>query len=93
MRDQLDRLVDEMLQKGIFYDDAQQAIERRFITWALARAEGNLGRAAGLLGIHRNTLTKQDGGLSAKTDRLATIFWRGLLDDFRCSDIISSQSP
>ena len=59
MRDQLDRLVDEMLRKGILYDDARQAIERRFISRALSRSEGNLGRAADLLGIHRNTLTRK----------------------------------
>ena len=59
MRDQLDRLVDEMLRKGILYDDARQAIERRFITRALSRSEGNLGQAAELLGIHRNTLTRK----------------------------------
>ncbi len=59
MRDQLDRLVDEMLRKGILYDDARQAIERRFITRALSRSEGNLGQAADLLGIHRNTLTRK----------------------------------
>lgn len=59
MRDQLDRLVDEMLRKGILYDDARQAIERRFISRALSRSEGNLGQAADLLGIHRNTLTRK----------------------------------
>jgi DNA-binding NtrC family response regulator len=59
VRDQLDRLVDEMLRKGILYDDARQAIERRFITRALSRSEGNLGQAADLLGIHRNTLTRK----------------------------------
>jgi DNA-binding NtrC family response regulator len=59
VRDQLDRLVDEMLRKGILYDDARQAIERRFISRALSRSEGNLGQAADLLGIHRNTLTRK----------------------------------
>ena len=53
MRDQLDRLVDEMLRKGILYDDARQAIERRFITRALSlRSARPL-----IIGIHRNTLT------------------------------------
>ena len=59
MRDQLDRFVDEMLKKGILYDDARQAIERCFITRALTRSKGNLGQAASLLGIHRNTLTRR----------------------------------
>ena len=59
MREQLNRLVDEMLTKGILYDDARREIEKRFITRALARSNGNLGRAAALLGIHRNTLTRK----------------------------------
>ncbi len=59
MRDQLDRFVDDMLKKGILYDDARQAIERRFISRALTRSKGNLGQAADLLGIHRNTLSRK----------------------------------
>ena len=59
MRDQLNRLVDDMLKRGILYDDARQAIERRFISQALTRSQGNLGRAANLLGIHRNTLSRK----------------------------------
>lgn len=59
MKEQLDELIDEMLTKGILYDDAKREIERRFISRALARSGGNLGRAAGLLGIHRNTLTRK----------------------------------
>ena len=59
MREQLDRLIDEMLKKGILYDDAKREIERRFITRALTRSKGNLGQAANLLGIHRNTLSRK----------------------------------
>ena len=59
MREQLDKLVEEMATKGIRYEDARQEFERRFITRALARSKGNLGRAAGLLGIHRNTLSRK----------------------------------
>ena len=59
MREQLDRLIDEMLTKGVLYDDARQVIEHRFISRALARSKGNLGRAADLLGIHRNTLSRK----------------------------------
>ena len=48
-----------MLKKGMLYDDARQAVERRFITRALTRSKGNLGQAADLLGIHRNTLSRK----------------------------------
>ncbi len=59
MREQLDRLVEEMLTKGLLYEDARQEFERKFIKHALAKSKGNVGRAAGLLGIHRNTLSRK----------------------------------
>ena len=59
MREQLDRLVDEMVSKGICFDDAHREFEKRFITRALVKAEGNLCKAADLLGMHRNTLSRK----------------------------------
>ena len=59
MRDQLERLVDEMVTKGIRFDDAQREFEKRFIAHVLVKAEGNLGKAADLLGMHRNTLSRK----------------------------------
>ena len=52
-------MIDEMLTKGILYEDARREIERRFITRALKRSKANLSRAAALLGIHRNTLSRK----------------------------------
>ena len=59
MRDQLERLVDEMVDKGIRYGDAQREFEKRFIARVLLKAAGNLGQAADLLGMHRNTLSRK----------------------------------
>ena len=59
LREQLERLVDEMVTKGIRYDEAQREFEKKFIMNVLAKADGNLGKAADLLGIHRNTLTRK----------------------------------
>jgi DNA-binding NtrC family response regulator len=59
MREQLERLVDEMVTKGIRYDEAQREFEKKFIMQVLQKADGNLGRAADLLGIHRNTLARK----------------------------------
>lgn len=59
MRDQLERLVDELMAKGIRYDEAQREFEKRFLVRALAATDGNLAKAASLLGIHRNTLTRK----------------------------------
>ncbi len=59
MREKLERLVEEMVEKGILYDDARREFERRFITRALDKAGGNLTRAAGIMGLHRNTLSRK----------------------------------
>ena len=59
MREQLDKLVDEMFSKGLVYEEVRQELERRFISRALACSKGNLGRAASLLGMHRNTLSRK----------------------------------
>jgi DNA-binding NtrC family response regulator len=59
LREQLERLVDEMVTKGIRYDEAQREFEKKFIMHVLQKADGNLGKAADLLGIHRNTLTRK----------------------------------
>ena len=59
MRDQLDRLVQEMLEKGILYDDARREFEKMFIARALQRTKGNVGDAADILGLHRNTVARK----------------------------------
>ncbi|MDP1569528.1 MAG: helix-turn-helix domain-containing protein [Vicinamibacterales bacterium] len=59
MRDLLEQLVTEMVDKGIHYEDAQREFQKRFITRVVQRSEGNLGRAADTLGVHRNTLTRK----------------------------------
>ena len=59
MREQLDKLVQEMLEKGILYDDARREFEKMFISRALQRSKGNVGDAADLLGLHRNTVARK----------------------------------
>ena len=59
MRDQMERLVSEMLDKGVQYDDARREFEKLFIARALQRSKGNLGDAADLLGLHRNTVARK----------------------------------
>jgi len=59
VREILDQLVAEMVDKGIRYDDAQREFEKRFIAKVVQRADGNLSRAADTLGVHRNTLTRK----------------------------------
>ena len=59
MRDQLERLVSELLDKGVLYDEARQEFEKVFIARALQRTNGNVGEAAELLGLHRNTIARK----------------------------------
>jgi DNA-binding NtrC family response regulator len=59
LREQLERLVDDMVTRGVRYEDAQREFEKRFIAHVLRDADGNLGKAADLLGMHRNTLSRK----------------------------------
>jgi DNA-binding NtrC family response regulator len=59
VRDQLDTLVQEMLNRGVHYDDARREFEKVFITRALQRSKGSVGDAASLLGLHRNTVARK----------------------------------
>jgi DNA-binding protein Fis len=59
VRDQLEGLVVQMVERGILFDEAVREFEKRFIKRVLERAEGNQSRAAEVLGIHRNTLSRK----------------------------------
>ena len=59
MREHLEALVDELVERGVYYDDARREFERRFIEKALRKAGGRLNGAAALMGVHRNTLTRK----------------------------------
>ena len=59
MNERLERLIEEMVQKGIRFSDANREFERRFISRVVAQSDGNLSRAAETLGIHRNTLSRK----------------------------------
>ena len=59
MRDQLESLVGMMVERGILLEEAVTEFEKKFIKRALERANGNQSRAAKLLGIHRNTLSRK----------------------------------
>ncbi len=59
MKQQLDSLVTEMIEKGILFGEARREFEKRFIARVLQRHRGNLSRAAKDLRIHRNTLGKK----------------------------------
>ena len=55
----LDRLVQEMVDREVRFEDAVREFEKRFIARVLARCDGSLTRTADALGIHRNTLARK----------------------------------
>ncbi len=59
MKQQLESLVTEMVDKGILFSEAKREFEKKFIVRVLQRNRGNLSRAAKDLRIHRNTLGKK----------------------------------
>jgi len=61
VKQQLEALVTEMVDKGIRFEEAKREFEKRFIARVLQRHRGNLSRAAADLKIHRNTLGKKIG--------------------------------
>jgi DNA-binding NtrC family response regulator len=59
VRDSLERLVSEMLDKGVQYEEVRRELEKLSITRALQRTKGSLGEAGELLGLHRNTIARK----------------------------------
>ena len=52
-------LVQQMIERGILFDDAQREFERVFLTRALAKTNYNVCKAAKMTGLHRNTLSRK----------------------------------
>ena len=50
-----------MVERGIMFDEAVTEFEKKFIKRVLDRSKGNQSRAARVLGIHRNTLSRKIG--------------------------------
>ncbi len=59
MKQQLETLISQMVEKGIVFDEACQEFERQFLRQVLERNHGNQSHAARELGMHRNTLRRK----------------------------------
>ncbi len=59
IKDDLDTLVQHLLDRGVYFEDAQREFERLFIARALAKTNGNVCKAAKITGLHRNTLSRK----------------------------------
>lgn len=59
MKETFEELVDHLLEKGFFMEQAVEILERTLIARAVERTGGNRLAASKLLGIHRNTLQRK----------------------------------
>ena len=59
MKDQLESLVNQMIERGLMFAEATSEFEKKFILKVLEKYHGNQTKAAKALGIHRNTLNKK----------------------------------
>ena len=59
MKEELESLVGVMVERGILLEEAVTEFEKKFIRCALEKSKGNQSRAAKVLGIHRNTLSRK----------------------------------
>ena len=64
--DRLEKLVEEMVDKGVQFDDAVHEFEKRFISRVLGSCAGSLTKTADALGMHRTTLTRKLGEYKIK---------------------------
>jgi len=66
MRDQMEKLINEMLDGRILLDEAITEFEKLYIQRALERHSDHISKTANALGIHRNTLSKRVAVYRAK---------------------------
>jgi DNA-binding protein Fis len=59
VKDQLEALIGQMVDRGIVFEEARSEFEKRFIKKVLDSSGGNQSKAARILGIHRNTLSRK----------------------------------
>jgi len=59
MKETFEKLVNHLLEKGFFMEEAVEILEKTFIARAVERTQGNRCAASKLLGIHRNTLQRK----------------------------------
>lgn len=59
MKNQLESLIMQLVDREVPYPAALAEFEKKYIARVLERTEGNHCRAARLLGMHRNTLSRK----------------------------------
>ncbi len=69
LKDRLEHICVEMIDKGILFSEAVTQFENCFIAEVIRRNGGHLMKTAERLGIHRNTLSKKLLQYKAKNSR------------------------
>jgi DNA-binding protein Fis len=59
VKDQLEALIGQLVERGVLFEEAVGEFEKKFIKRVLDKSDGNQSRAAKVLGIHRNTLSRK----------------------------------
>lgn len=59
IREVLEGLIDELVSKGILWNEAVAEFEKLYILRVLRECQGSVSRAAERMGVHRNTLSKK----------------------------------
>ncbi len=57
IKDVLEKVIDEMVSKGILWHEAGSQFEKLFIIRVLREHHGNVSRTAKAMNLHRNTLS------------------------------------
>ncbi len=59
MKDRFNELVEHLMDKGFFLEEAVELLEKSLLERALSITGGNQSAASKMLGIHRNTLQRK----------------------------------
>ena len=70
LKEGLTLIVDELVRQGITLSQARREFERQFILASIKSNQGNLGKSAKSLGVHRNTLRNKVSDLGIRADEL-----------------------
>jgi DNA-binding NtrC family response regulator len=68
LQGRLIEIVDELVQQGLTLEQARREFEKQFIVASIKSNDGNLGRSARSLGVHRNTLRNKVSTLGIATE-------------------------
>jgi Fis family transcriptional regulator, factor for inversion stimulation protein len=59
VKEQLEALINQLVERGVDFEDAVAEFEKKFIRKVLDANKGHRSKTAKALGIHRNTLSRK----------------------------------